>query len=113
MAQTKKTTSQKTKQSERTIKIPARAIELQKRVLSGQKTLFDTTYDAVAAVQESQEKAWGNLLGRASFVPEQARGIAEAWTATQRHARESYKEAVDKSFVLYEEWIDGWADGRV
>ena len=110
MAQTKKTTNKKTEQSERTIKIPARAIELQKRVLSGQKTLFDTTYNAVSAVQESQEKAWGNLLG-SSFVPEQARGIAEAWTATQRLARESYKDAVDKSFVLYEEWIDGWAAG--
>ena len=112
MVQTKKTTSQKTEQSERTIKIPARAIELQKRVLSGQKTFFDTTYNAVSALQESQEKAWDSLLGTTSFLPEQARGIAETWTATRRDARESYKDAVHKSFALYEEWVDGWADGR-
>jgi hypothetical protein len=109
MAQTKKTTEE---QSARTIKIPARAIELQKRVLSGQKTLFDTTYNAVTAVQESQEKALDNLLGNVSFLPEEARDLATAWSTTRRQASESYKEAIHKSFDLYEHWIDGLAENR-
>ena len=114
MPETKKTTTtkQKTEDAAPRFQVPTQVLDIQKRVLKGQQTFFDTAYNAMTAVQENQEKLWGSALERASFVPAPALKIAEVWGENQRRARESYKETVDRSFALAEEWIDGLAAGR-
>ena len=117
MADTKKKTASKSTASKSTenarrIEIPSQIIDLQKRVVNGQRALFDTTYGAVSALQDNQAKAWNTVLERAPFVPEQAREIAQAWSDNRRAARESYKAVVDQSFALYEEWVDGLGGSR-
>ena len=111
-AETTKARAKKTAETSPRIQIPTQVLDFQKRVLQGQQTLFDTTYNALTAVQDNQEKVWGSALERASFVPAQYRELAEAWSANRRQTRESYKETVDKSFSLVEEWIDGLASNR-
>ena len=109
MAETKKTTAKKSQSAAPRIDIPSRLIDFQKRILNGQKAAFDSTFNAVTAVQDSQDKAFHGLLDRASFVPEEAKEIAETWAENRRSARESYKETVHRSFTLVEEWMDGLA----
>lgn len=111
-AQTSKARAKKTSETSRRIQIPTQVLDFQKRLLQGQQTLFDTTYNALTAVQDNQEKVWGSALEQASFVPTQVRELAEAWSENRRQARESYKETVDKSFSLVEEWIDGLSSSR-
>ncbi len=111
-AKTSTTKENKTSETSRRIQIPTQMLDFQKRLLQGQQTLFDTAYNALTAVQDNQEKVWGSALEQASFVPTQVRELAEAWSANRREARESYKETVDKSFSLVEEWIDGLASSR-
>ena len=116
----KKTTTAKPKaesarqsaESARKIQIPTQLLDFQKRLLKGQQTFFDTAYNAVTAVQENQEKAWGGALENASFIPTPALKIAEVWSDNRRRARESYKETVDRSFALAEQWIDGLSESR-
>ena len=94
------------------IQIPTQVLDLQKRILKGQQTFFETSYNAVTAVQENRENMWASALDRASFVPAQLREIADVWAQNRRQARESYKETVDRSFALAEEWIDGLVESR-
>ena len=89
MPDTKKTGSRKSTASRKNeteatqpIQIPSQVIDFQKRVLDGQRALFDTAYSAVAAMQDSQESVWNGLLERASFVPERAQEISVAWADT-------------------------------
>lgn len=112
MPQAKKSTTTKKQEEARYIQVPTQLLDFQKRVLKGQHTVFETAYNALTAVRENQEKVWGNALERASFVPAQAREIAEVWGENRRRARESYKETMDRSFALAEEWIDGLAESR-
>ena len=112
MAETKKKAASKTTKTARRIEVPSSIIDLQKRVVNGQRALFDTTFSAVSAMQDNQAKAWNAVLERAPFVPEQAREIAQAWSANRSAARESYKAVVDQSFTLYEEWVDGLGGSR-
>jgi len=112
MADTKKKTASKTTKTARRIEMPASILDLQKRVVNGQRALFDTTFSAVSALQDNQAKAWNRALEGAPFVPTQAREIAQAWSDNRRAARESYKAVVDQSFTLYEEWVDGLGGSR-
>ena len=111
-AETKKANAKKTAETSPRIQIPTQVLDFQRRALHGQQTLFDTTYNALTAVQDNQDRVWGSALEQASFVPAQVRELAEAWSAIRRQARESYKETVDKSFSLVEEWIDGLSSSK-
>ncbi len=95
--------------TERRAQVPTRVVELQTRILKGQQSMFDSTYDAVAKLQERQEDSMTGLLERSKIVPEQVREIAETWTATNRKTRNAYKASVDKSFELMVDWWEGLA----
>jgi len=112
MPETKKNTQASQKQTARKIEIPTQVVDIQKRVLNGQRALFDTTFNAVSTMQDSQAKAWNGLLERSSMIPAQVREISEAWQENRREARDSYKETVDRSFALVEDWIDGLSGSR-
>lgn len=106
MAETKKTTKSP-EAAERRFRIPGGVLRLQKRVLEGQRTMFDTSYNAWSALREGQENALHGWLDTASFVPQELKEVAQAWTDTSRQSREGYKETVEKSFELIEQWVDG------
>lgn len=101
----KKTTAKKT--AAKKINVPSGVIEFQKKVLNGQRSVFQSSYKFFNSFQENQEKVLHGALGRASFLPAEATAIAEAWTETRKGVRESYRNTVDQSFALAEQWIDG------
>ncbi len=111
MAQ-KKTTASKTETAAPAFKVPAGVVEFQKKVLNGQRSIFQNSYKFFDSFQENQEKVLHGALGRASFLPAEATAIAEAWTETRKGVRESYKNTVDQSFNLAEQWIDGLAQSN-
>lgn len=105
-AETKKTTKIP-EATERRFRVPAGVVRLQKRMLEGQRSLFDTGYNAWSAFREGQENAFHGFLDSTSIVPDELKEIAQAWTDVSRQSREEYKETVDKSFALMEKWYDG------
>lgn len=97
------------KEAERRLRVPEPVINLQKRVLEGQESLFETTYNAFDTLSESQEDAIHTFLENASFVPKQVREIADLWTTTNRQTRGIYKHSVEETFKLANKWVDGLA----
>jgi 4-aminobutyrate aminotransferase-like enzyme len=118
MPQTKKTTAKKTtkKATEAPaapkLRVPAQIVELQRRALEQQRSFFGRTYDAVSTMSERQEDAFNSQLEKASFVPEPFKELATTWTESQRQMRGTYREAVDKSYALLDEWVGGFAEAE-
>jgi hypothetical protein len=87
-------------------RVPSQVIRLNRRVLEGQRSLFDTTYQMVTSFQEGNENALQSALESSRLVPTEVRQIAEAWIGVSRSGRSSFKAAVDKSYELAESWFD-------
>jgi hypothetical protein len=102
---TRKTTT-KTEEPARRLRVPAGVLKLQKRSIERQRSAFDTTFQAVQSFQEGGESAIHNLLESSSFVPKEWRLIAEAWIENARQGRESFREAVDTTYGLAEQFVD-------
>ena len=114
---TRKTTAKKaatsksseTSSRERRFKIPQRAIELQSNMLERQKAAFGRSFEFVSGLQERQEDVVNDLLGRTDLIPGEITELAKLWTETNRAMRESYRDSVDRSFDLAEQWVQGLA----
>ena len=111
---TKKTTakqSEKTesKASESRFSIPAPVIDLQRRVLEGQRSIFERTFDAVTSAQERQEDAVNARIAGSSAVAEPLKELATSWTESQRQIRSTYRDAVVKNYALLDEWVGAFA----
>jgi hypothetical protein len=90
-----------------TMKVPQRLLDLQKRVLEGQRSAFEAGYQAMTAFREGQENALRNFLEQSRFVPEEFRQVADEWINTARSGRENFKETVERTFTLVEQYVDG------
>ncbi len=104
-----KTTTEKAPKADETnsrFAMPQNMIKLQKRMVEGQQSAFDSTYRAINSFQEGREDAFRGYLERSRFVPVEAREIAEAWIEAGRARREAFKTAVESSFAVTEKYLD-------
>jgi hypothetical protein len=78
----------------------------QKQVIEFQKAAFDSTFDAVVAIQDQQEQFFADMLERSNTVPEEGKELVNEWIETFRRSREDFKAAADKSYGLMEHYLD-------
>lgn len=78
----------------------------QKQIVEFQKQAFDSTFDAVVALQDQQEQFLTDLLERSSVVPEEGKQVINEWVETFRRSREDFKAAADKSYDLMEQYFE-------
>ena len=90
-------------------KIPGPVVDFQKRVLEGQRALFERGFDALTSAQERQEDAWNARLAGSSVVPEPLKELSTNWTESQRRIRSTYRDAVVRNYALLGEWVGGLA----
>ena len=84
-----------------------RLIDGQKRVLDFQRSTFDRSFDAVASFAEKREDALTNWMENSERLPEEIQAAYGAWIGAARTTRETYRDAVIKTFDLAEQWTEG------
>ena len=107
---TTKTAASKAEETTSRFAVPHSMIKLQKRMVEGQQSAFDSTYRAINSFQEGREDAFRGYLERSRFVPTEAREIAEAWIEAGRARRDAFKTAVESSFAVTEKYLDSRLD---
>ena len=78
----------------------------QKQVIEFQKQAFDSTFDAIVAIQDQQEQFFADMLERSNAVPEEGKELVSEWIETFRRSREDFKSAADKSYGLMEQYFE-------
>lgn len=81
-------------------------MSFQKQLIEFQKAAFDSTFDAVVAIQDQQEQFFADMLERSNVVPEEGKELVNEWIETFRRSREDFKAAADKSYGLMEHYLE-------
>ncbi len=79
---------------------------IQKQIIEFQKAAFDSTFDAVVAIQDQQEQFLSDLMERTNMVPDEGKELISEWVETFRRSREDFKAAADKSYGLIEQYFE-------
>lgn len=92
-------------------RIPQRIAGIRKQVLEFQKATFEGTFDAVVAFQDQQEQFVTDVLDRSKLVPQEGKDLVNEWIDTYKRGRDDVKGAVEKTFDLYEQFLDRVEEG--
>jgi hypothetical protein len=85
-------------------------MSFQKQMIEFQKAAFDSTFDAVVAIQDQQEQFFADMMERSNTVPEEGKELVNEWIETFRRSREDFKAAADKSYDLIEHYFEDSED---
>ena len=99
-------TTSELKESPKPRKLGKRLMGFQKQIIEFQKAAFDSTFDAVVALQDQQEQFFTDMLERSSMVPDEGKELVNEWIETFRRGREDFKAAADKSYDLIEQYFE-------
>jgi len=86
--------------------IPRQIVELQRNLLEFQKQAFDSTFNALSALQDQQRELMTRLLDGAPAVPGEMRQLLDEWGRALEAGREQFKDTVDRSFETVETYLD-------
>ena len=81
-------------------------IDANRRALDFQKRVFDSSYDAMALMQERREEAISNWIEKQDRIPAEAKSLVQEWTRLYQDSRTAYRAAVDSSFGLANSYLD-------
>lgn len=110
-AQTKsRTQSKETESNAPRFRLPKQVARFQKRVLEGQRSAFDSGFQAFDSFEEWREDRLRSWLEQSSWVPTEIGEIAGAWIDTGRTSRSNLRQAVDRSFHLAESYLSRLAE---
>lgn len=87
-------------------KIPRQIVELQRNLLEFQKQAFDSTFNALSALQDQQRELMTRLLDGAPAVPGEMRELLDQWAHALETGREQFKDTVDRSFETVETYLE-------
>jgi hypothetical protein len=73
-----------------------------KQMIQYNKTVFDTTFNSMAMLQDQMEKTTSMFLEQASWLPADGKKVVEEWLKAYRKGRENFKSTVDESFKKVE-----------
>jgi len=76
-----------------------------KQMLAFQKTTFDNSFNAMAAMQEQGEKMVNTFIEQAEWLPEEGKKAVANWINAYKEGRTKYREAVEKNFEKVEEYF--------
>jgi len=72
------------------------------QMINFQKTLFESAFNAMCAVQDQTEKMADSFLGQMSWVPEDGKKNMKEVVKMYKDARENFKKSVDEGFEQME-----------
>lgn len=74
-----------------------------KQVITYQRSLFDSAFNAICAVQDQTEQMTETMLKQMNWVPEEAKKSIRDAVDMYKKARDSYKKSVEEGFDRMEE----------
>lgn len=92
-------------------KIPKSLINFQRQLVEFQKSTFDSTFDAIAGFQDRQEEMLNDMLDKGKLLPDEGKQIIEAWVKTFKKGREDFRDAVETSYNLVDDYFDRLDEG--
>lgn len=72
--------------------------QIAKQVTDLSKAAFDSSFDAMTAMQDQTEKLVLSFLEKAPWFPEEGKKGINEWVKTYKKGREDFKSAADESF---------------
>ena len=69
------------------------------------KTVFNTTFNSMAMLQDQMEKTTSMFVEQASWLPAEGRKVVEEWLKAYRKGRENFKSTADESFKKVEKFF--------
>lgn len=72
------------------------------QMINFQKTLFESAFNAMCAVQEQTEKMADSFLNQMAWVPEDGKKNIKDVVKLYKEARENFKKTVDEGFEQLE-----------
>lgn len=86
--------------------------KIMKQIVGFYKTTFDSSFNAMAILQEQTEKMVQTAMNQSPWIPEEGRKIVGEWMKTYRQGREDFRSAVDESYGKVEKFFASrtWED---
>lgn len=78
---------------------------LVKQMVQMNKAAFDSSFNAMALLQEQAEKFGNSLMSQANWIPEEGRAAIHNWINAFKHGRDEFKKNVDENFNKVETYF--------
>ena len=76
--------------------------QIVKQMIQYNKTMFETTFNGMAMLQDQMEKTTNMFLEQTTWLPAEGRKVVEEWLKAYKKGRENFKNLVDESFKKVE-----------
>jgi hypothetical protein len=73
-----------------------------KQMIQVNKTVFETTFNSMAMLQDQMEKTTNMFLEQTTWLPAEGKKVVEEWLKAYKKGRENFKSSVDESFKKVE-----------
>jgi transposase-like protein len=73
------------------------------QMISFQRTLFDSSFNAVKMAQDQTEKMANSFMDKLSWIPEDGKKVVTDSADFYKKARDDFKKSVDDGFTRMEE----------
>jgi hypothetical protein len=82
------------------------AQKIANQMISFQKTIFDSSFNAMKMAQDQTEKMANTFMDKLSWIPEDGKKAVSDSADFYKKARDDFKQAVDDGFTKMEELFD-------
>jgi polyhydroxyalkanoate synthesis regulator phasin len=79
--------------------------QIAKQMIEFNKTAFDNSFAAMAALQDQTEKLVMSFLDKAVWFPEEGKKTISDWVQSYKKGRDDFKSAADDSFRKVTEYF--------
>jgi hypothetical protein len=87
-------------------KVPKQLVEFQRQLVELQKQAFDSTFNALSAMQDQQRALMSRLIEGAPAVPGEMKELIDQWAHALESGREQFRDTVDRSFETVETYLE-------
>jgi len=72
--------------------------KLAEQIIGFHRTTFDTSFNAMAMLQEQTEKMLNTSLEQTFWIPMEGRRMIDEWLESYKRGRDDFKKAIDENF---------------
>ncbi|MFP4347872.1 MAG: hypothetical protein ACOCWY_00150 [Thermodesulfobacteriota bacterium] len=81
--------------------------KIAKQMLSYQKSLFESSFNAVCAVQDQTEQMTKTFIEQMPWMPEEGKQTLKQSMDTYKKARDNFKKSVEDGYAQLEKLFEG------
>jgi len=86
--------------------------QVTKQMIEFNKTAFDNSFNAMAALQEQTERMINMFIDQSPWLPEDGKKVIRDWSRAFKKGREDFKKSVDESYKKVDALFAGFEKGK-